>query len=154
MASAQQFAGLSANQEIQSSVLEKLDINVQVIAKMLKDIYGRLEQVDVLMGKSSVDFKHDFSPSEMEELKKTRDKIFQDVMSACFSMVNEERKAAIEQRRKEVEESKRAVEEAEKAKTEAERAEAVLKEAEAPPIIGKPAEYGADIPEGAEVFGG
>ena len=44
---AQQLAGMGANQQIHSDVIEKLDIHDQVISKMLRDIYGRLEHIQM-----------------------------------------------------------------------------------------------------------
>jgi len=151
---AKQLAGISANQQIHSDVIEKLDINVQVIGKMIKDVYGRIEQIDMLMEASEVNFKHDFDNQEIEKIKSARDQTFQDVMSESYRIVHEERKAALEQRRKEAEQ---AAVEASKAKTAAEEAEMAdleLKESERPTLVGEPGGPGAEVPAGADVFGG
>ena len=155
---AQQLAGMGANQQIHSDVIEKLDIHDQVISKILRDLYGRLEQIDIVLKRSDVEFDFELSNQELEVLKGTRDTIFKDIMTECFKAVNEERKAAIEQRRKEAEEAAKEAEEAQKAKAAAEEQEAAdqaLKDAERPDLVQEPGGPGeVETPEGAEVFGG
>lgn len=167
MGMAQQLAGMGANQQIHSDVIEKLDINIQVISKMLKDLYGRLEQVDVVLKRPAVmdgqniGFDFEMSDQELEVLKGARDTTFQDIMAESFKIVHEERKAALEQRRKEAEEAAEEAEEAKKAQAaavevvESEAAKEALEEAERPNLVQEPGGPGeVDIPEGADVFGG
>jgi hypothetical protein len=158
---AQQLAGMGANQQIHSDVIEKLDINIQVISKMMKDIYGRIGQVDVVMERSDIEFDLEMSNMELEAIKAARDTLFQDVMTESFRIVHEERKASIEQRRKEAEKAAEEAEEAKEAQAEAievsesEGAQKALEEAERPTLIKEPGGPGeVEIPEGAEVFGG
>lgn len=160
----QQILNLDQNVNLHADVLDSMDAKSMAMAKMLKDVYGRIEQLDQILERSDVDFSHDFSDAELEEVKKNRDETYNLVMKEAFKAVHEERQAIMEQRRKEAEEAKKKEEEAQKAKEEAEKkeseaeeaktAEAVLQEAETAPTVGEAGGQGSDIPEGAEVFGG
>ena len=155
---AKQLAGLNANQQVHAEVLEKLDVNTQVLAQMIKNLYGKLEQVDVFIARiseypnMSVELT-DLSSQDAKEIKDRADEIFNDVMRDMFRQIHEERKAAMEEHRLAAEKEKEEAAEAEKAKKEAEQSEEALQATEQE-IVGEPGGEGSSIPEGAEVFGG
>jgi hypothetical protein len=156
----QQMGGINANQQVHSDILEKLDVNVQVLAKMIREIYGKLEQVDVLIARlyeqprtALEEPTTNLTPLEAKEIRDRADQLFTDVMREMFTQVREEREAAMKTHR---EAAKREKEEAEKAKQEKEAAEKAEEELQAAEkeVVGEPGGEGAAIPEEAEVFGG
>ena len=159
---AQQMGLISATQQVHSDIIEKLDINTQVLAKMVREAYGKLEQADVYLGRvkeewgkfpDASELSYDLTSQEAREVRDRADELFSDVMKEMFRQVHEEREAAKEEHRKAAQKEKEEAEKAQKAKAEAERAEESLQEAESK-IVGEPGGQGSSIPEGAEVFGG
>jgi len=153
----QQLAGVSANQQIHSNVLERLDINIQAVDRGVREAYGRFEMLDTLLQKSDLDFA-ELTAEELASIKESAQETYKDTMQECFRQVNEERKAAIEEQRaaakKAAEEAKKASEE-EAQKAEAEVVEQEMQKAEEPStMLTEPGGEGSKIPEGAEVFGG
>lgn len=165
VATGQQLAQLQANQQVHSEVIEQLDINVQAVAKMHLENYGRFEQIDVLIAKYVSEGEVlDITQDELAEIKVRATESYEATMSECFRQVREERAAAVEEQRKAADQARQeqadAVEANEKAKkealdkTEQEFAESALEEAEAPNLSTTVGGQGSGIPAGADVFGG
>lgn len=165
LATGQQLAQLQANSQVHSNVLEQLDINVQAVAKMHLENYGRFEQIMIFLERAGAVI--DVSELTQEELVKAKEKAkeaYEATMTECFRQVHEERAAAVEAQRKAAEKAKvdseKEKEEAVGAKKEAEDkeeaefAQKTLEEAEARNISTSTGGQGASIPADAEVFGG
>lgn len=165
IATGQQLAQLQANQQVHSDVLESLDINVQAVAKMHLENYGRFEQLEVFLQRSLKEGETlVISQEELVEIKTRAKESYEATMSECFRQVHEERAAVVKERHKAAEKAKQeqadAVAANETAKKEAldkseqEFAESALQEAEAPNLSTTVGGQGSGIPAGADVFGG
>lgn len=165
IATGQQLAQLQANQQVHSDVLEQLDINIQAVAKMHIENFGRFEQLEVFLQRSLNEGETlKISQEELVELKIRAKEAYEATMSECFRQVHEERAAAVEEQRKAANKAKQeqadAVAANDKAKkevldkSEQEFAESALQEAEAPNLSTTVGGQGSGIPAGADVFGG
>lgn len=163
IATGQQLAQLQANSQVHSNVLEQLDINVQAVAKMHLEAFGRFEQIQSYLVRSGI-AAEELTQEELAEIKDKAKEAYEATMTECFRQVHEERKAAVEEQRKAADEAKvaeaKAVEEAAVAKKEAvdksesEFAEEALQDAESRNLSASVGGQGASIPAGADVFGG
>jgi hypothetical protein len=162
VATGQQLAQLNANQQVHGDVIEQLDINVQAVAKMHLEAFGRFEQIEVFM--TMLGQLDDLTQEQLAEVKEKAKESYEATMTECFRQVREERAAAVEEQRKAADEAKKAdaakVQEAEVAKkkalddSEQDFAESALQEAEAPNLSTTIGGQGSGIPAGADVFGG
>jgi len=163
--SAQEFGKLMAQQQHVaaefSKSIEHIDTNVLATAEVLKEIFGQLSQIDRFIKKLSNGANLELTESEVEEVRKEGAQWFQDNVTAAFKRVRERSEEEERTRLEELEKAKKEAEIAAKTaveeKKEAEAAEkalqdAVIQERSVQAVgAGGP---GADIPEGAEVFGG
>jgi len=147
-----QFGHVESNHRIFAESLDRIDTNVLSFAKVLRNIYGQLEQTEEFL-KVIMD-KLDLNPAELplnlDEIRERAEAMCRTAIAGAFAEVREE-KAAHEAARKQAEELQR--EQAEKNADEAKRAEEELKAAETPQLDPLAGGQGADIPEGAQVFG-
>jgi hypothetical protein len=165
MFSAQEFGKLMAQQQHIATEFSKsishIDLNVLATAEILKEIFGQLSQVDRFIKKLANGANIELTESEVEEVKKEGVEWFQDNVNTAFKLVRDRCEAEEQARLNELEKAKKEAEIAAKTtvgeKKEAEDVEKALQEA----VIqerciqtvgaGGP---GANIPEGAEIFGG
>jgi hypothetical protein len=164
MATGQQLAQLSANQQVHSNVLEQLDINTQAVARLGIEMFGRFEQIDFWLKRSGCNVS-ELEASELEEIKKRARETYEVCMQNCFRLVHEDREAAIKEQREAADRAKQeAAAEAAKAeqakkeaadKVEAQTAKQILQDAEnSRKLTTDAGGVGAEIPAGADVFGG
>ena len=163
--SAQEFGKLMAQQQHIatefSKSIEHIDLNVLATAEILKEIFGQLSQIDCFIKKVANGANLDLSEAEVEVVKKEATEWFQNTVASAFKTVRERREAEEKARLEELERAKKEAESAAQAtadaKKEAEVAEKALLDAATQERsiqtvgAGGP---GADIPEGADVFGG
>jgi hypothetical protein len=163
--SAQEFGKLMAQQQHIatefSKSIEHIDMNVLATAEILKELFGQLVQADRFIKKVANGATLELSEDEIGEVKKEAMEWFQTTVASAFKTVREKREAEDKARLEELEKAKKEAEEAAKAavdsKAEAETSEKALQDAAIQERnvqtvgAGGP---GADIPEGAEVFGG
>jgi uncharacterized protein YdcH (DUF465 family) len=162
--SAQEFGKLMAqNQHVATSFansIEHIDLNVLATAEVLKELFGQLTQVDRFIKKVANGTDLDLTEAELTEVKTEAEGWFKDTVASAFKAVLEKREAEDKARLAELERAKKEAEVAAKAtveaKTEAETVEkalgdAAIQERGIQTVAGGP---GADIPEGASVFGG
>lgn len=162
MATGQQLAQIQTNIQVHSNVLEQLDINVQAVGKMHLENYGRFEQIDVFL--SMLEQLDDLTQEQLTEIRERAKESYEATMNECFRQVHEERAAAVKDQRQAAEKAKKeATEEAEASaearkeaedKEESEMAQHALQDAETRGISTNVGGQGADIPDGADVFGG
>lgn len=149
---AQQFAQLQANSQVTANCVDAIDLQQQAMMKINERIYGKFEIIDALFQKLGIDA----DDLDYDGLKKMAHDTYLATAKECVALAKEERDAAIkanqEAMKKAQEEARKAAEE----KAEAEKAEEALTQAqeEDRQLVGEPGGPGADIPEGAEVFGG
>lgn len=148
-ATGHQLATLRANQEVHMDAIEQLDIYNQANARAILECYGRFEQISLFLEKLGHK-PEDLTAEEIDTVKKAAKEAYETTMASCFQVVREEREAKLkeiqEQRKKEKEEQA-------KAQSEQQSAEEEIRSAEERKLVDEPGGEGADIPEGAEVFG-
>jgi hypothetical protein len=151
IASAQEFGKLWANQQQFANSIDHVDTNVLVTTKVLREIFGQLQQIDTIfsfMKEAEVPIP-EITEEKAKEIKEAAEKWFKGIVAGCFKEFAEEQKAEKAER----EAAAKAAAEAVKAKEESARAEEALKKAEEG-AVAPPGGQGADIPEGATLFGG
>jgi len=148
ISSAQEFGKLLANQQTLANSIDHIDTNVLVTAKVLKEIFGQLQQIDDIF----LAMKGQEVPVpdvDREDVMEKAELWFNGIVAGAFKAVREEMKAAQEAKDK----AKAEAEAAAKTAAEAKTAEEVLQKAEEK-TMAPPGGQGADIPEGAQLFGG
>lgn len=166
MFTAQEFGKATAQQQAIASELgstiDHLDVNVLSLAEVMKEVFGQLQQIDFIFQNAKVvtppegGYKLDvdvIKDADVPDIKEGAQKWFDTVVGAAFKTIQErraeEQRVAEENARKAKEEAERA----EKDKTEKELIEKELARDSGVQQIGAGG-LGADIPEGADVFGG
>lgn len=146
-----------ANEQRIVDSIDHMDINVLAVAELNKKIYARFARHDSMFEKlETLAQKAGFSLKDDVDVAAVAEALYSEEVKAAFTTVFDRRKAEDALRKEAMEKAAVEAKAAAEAKTEAEKAEVALREAEAPQAIedltagGK----GADIPEGAEVFGG
>lgn len=158
---AMELGKMGAIHKISTDALQKqfahLDLNVLATAEVLREVFGQLTQVDkylgVLCAKASPEENITLTQS-FQELREQSDLWWQNVTARAFTVVQE--RLAEDDAKLEAEKlkAKEAAEKAAKDKTEAEKVEAELRESEARNLATMNGGAGAEVPEGADVFGG
>jgi len=151
-ASIMQFGHVEANERILAEAIDKVDTNLLAFSKVLKAIYGQLEQSEEILSlmseKNSINIEE--LPINMDEILDRAAATYRRAVAEAFSATLAEKKAHEEA----VEAAKKAEqEEAKRAKEEAIVAEKALKDAEIPRLDALAGGQGSDIPDGALVFG-
>lgn len=163
--SAQEFGKLMAHSQHSTGEIAKsidhIDLNVLATAEILKEVFGQLSQIDCFIKKLTPEGKVlDLSEEEVENVKKEASEWFSSTVGSAFRTVQQKRAeeeqarlAELEKAKKEAEEAAKKIEtdQTEKEKAEKALAEAATQERSIQTVSGGP---GADIPEGADVFGG
>lgn len=147
-----QFGHTEANDRVFAQSLDKIDTNVLAFAKVLRAIYGQLEQIDeflkIILDK--LDLKAEELPINLDDIRDRAEAMTRMAIATAFNEVFEEKKA---HEQAQIAAEKMAREQAKKDQEEAKVAEEALREAEAPQLDPLAGGRGADIPEGAQVFG-
>lgn len=147
-ATAIRFGTVETNQQVVTQCIEQLDVQRQVHEQIMREAYARFQLLDSFLQGQNARFD-DLSPQQVEDIKRDARDTFNALFDSKLELVQEEREAEIKRQQ---EEAKKA----QKAKDEAERAEEALRTAESPDSLKnqEPGGEGAEIPEGAQVFGG
>lgn len=152
MLAAQEAFRLRVNESI-----GHLDNNVLATAEMVKEVFGQLSQVDLLLGKlgTKTEVGLTLTDEETAHVKTQAEEWYTSVMSASFAAVRERLLKEAEEHAAAAQKAKEEAEKAEADKSEVERVEQELQRASTDDRIPQfSGGEGADIPEGADVFGG
>lgn len=165
MFTAQEMGKATAQQQAIASELgstiDHLDVNVLSLAEVMKEVFGQLQQIDHIFQNAKVvsaegGYALDvdvIKDADVPGIKEGAQKWFDTVVASAFKTIQdrraEEQRVAEENARKAKEEAERAA----KDKSEKELVEKELARESGVQQIGAGG-LGADIPEGADVFGG
>lgn len=163
---AQELGKSNAMQQVLARELgdsvNKLDLNVMAMVEILKEVFGQLSQIDSMF--AAMDIRVNDKPIaeavDVEAIKIAAERWFKECVTSAFHTVHARMREQEEKRQAEAKQAEEAQAVAEKIiKDEREKAlvETELKNAEIADhtITGSiPGGPGAEVPEGAEVFGG
>jgi hypothetical protein len=145
---AQSIGQLKANIDVQGDALETLDAYNQVWGRVMIRLMERIYQADMQIQQGIKDPK-ELTPEQVELIKAHAEDYFRELVNTTMAQVKEDRARVIAEMRAKAEAEQKAQEQA---KSEQQVAEETMLAAEK--NISTPGGDGAEIPAGAEVFGG
>lgn len=141
--------------------LSGIDRNVLAVAEILKEVFGQFQQLDFFLHKLAApsQIALEASSDELATIRSEATKWYDEVVSSAFAKVQQRFVELEQERMRKATEEQEAKERAEKAARDQEEADQVgqeLKRADAldRSVIAMAGGPGADIPEGADIFGG
>lgn len=155
---AQQFAQLSANNQIVTNCVDSIDLQQQAMMKIDANIYAKLGRLEAIINETVfLDDELTVDSFEVDDdgIKVHAMDTYVAIAEQSVQLAREERAAAIKAQEEAQRQAQEAAIKAQQAREEESKANEILQQAQDDDkLVGEPGGPGVPLPAGAEVFGG